>query len=99
MIQYSHRPILTDLVTSHIAENYLNVATFLGNDRGNEPRAFTSSDLVLTTYSTLVKDYQNAGILHRLKWFRVILDEGKVNKMLCQNEIESCNSDVERTSV
>jgi SNF2 family DNA or RNA helicase len=64
-------------VISHIAENCLNVATFHGRDRGNEPRAFVGSDLVLTTYSTLVKDYQNARILHRVKWFRIVLDEGK----------------------
>jgi len=87
-----------DLVISHIAENYLNVATFHGNDRGNDPQTFTSSDLVLTTYSTLVKDHQNAGVLHRLKWFRVVLDEGKTNKVLCQNDIEPCNDDVELTS-
>jgi len=31
--------------------------------------------LVLTTYSTLSWDHQNAGVLHRLKWFRIILDE------------------------
>jgi SNF2 family DNA or RNA helicase len=90
---------VTDCVVSHIAENYLNVATFHGNDRGNEPRAFASSDLVLTTYSTLVKDHQNAGILHHLKWFRVVLDEGKTNKILCQNETAPCNNDVELTFV
>ena len=53
------------------------MVTFHGKDRGNEPQAFASSDLVLTTYSTLVKDYQTARTLHRLKWFRVVLDEGK----------------------
>jgi hypothetical protein len=71
---------VTDCVVSHITENYLNVATFHGNDRGNEPRAFAGSDLVLTTYSTLVKDSQNARVLHRLKWFRVVLDEGKTTR-------------------
>jgi SNF2 family DNA or RNA helicase len=78
---------VADHAVSHITENYLNVATFHGNDRENEPRTLGSSDLVLTTYSTLVKDNQNAGVLHRLKWFRVVLDEGKANKILCQNEI------------
>jgi SNF2 family DNA or RNA helicase len=71
---------VTDLLISHIADNHLNVAAFHGNARGNEPGAFASSDLVLTTYSTLVKDHQNAGVLHRLKWFRVVLDEGKLTR-------------------
>ena len=74
---------MTDRVISHVAENYLNVAAFHGNDRGKEPQALDGLDLVLTTYSTLVKDHQNAGVLHRLKWFRVVLDEGKVNKIPC----------------
>jgi len=74
---------VTDRVISHVAENYLNVATFHGNDRRKEPQALDGLDLVLTTYSTLVKDHQNAGVLHRLKWFRVVLDEGKANKIPC----------------
>ena len=95
IIQNSPQSIVTDCAISHIAKDYLNVATFHGNDRGNEPQAFASSDLVLTTYSTLVKDHQNAGVLRRLKWFRVVLDEGKINKILCHKEIEPRNSDVE----
>ena len=65
-------------ISSHLAENCLNVATFHGSDRGDEPEAFINPDLVLTTYATLVKDHQNAGVLHRLKWFRVVLDEGTI---------------------
>jgi SNF2 family DNA or RNA helicase len=71
---------VTNSITSHLAENYLNVATFHGSDRVDEPEAFINLDLVLTTYSTLVKDHQNAGVLHRLKWFRIILDEGKIRQ-------------------
>jgi SNF2 family DNA or RNA helicase len=84
---------VADRGISHIAENYLNVATFHGSDREDEPRAFASSDLVLTTYSTLVKDHQKAGVLHRLEWFRVVLDEGKAHRILCRN------NDIELTSI
>lgn len=62
---------------SHIAENQLNVAIFHGKDRANDPSAFYHSDLVLTTYSTLVKDFQTMQVLYRLHWFRIILDEGR----------------------
>ena len=34
-------------------------------------------DIVLTTYSTLVVDFfKGLGVLHRVRWFRVVLDEG-----------------------
>lgn len=69
---------MTNRIISHIAENCLNVVSFHGSDRRNEPQSFVSLDLVLTTYSTLVKDNQKAGVLHRLKWFRVVLDEGTI---------------------
>jgi SNF2 family DNA or RNA helicase len=69
--------ILANTEISHIAENQLNVATFHGKDRANEPSAFYHSDLVLTTYSTLVKDFQTMQVLYRLDWFRIILDEGR----------------------
>ena len=61
----------------HIAENCLKTATFHGNDREHDPQALATFDIIFTTFSTLMKDYQNARVLHRLKWFRVILDEGK----------------------
>jgi SNF2 family DNA or RNA helicase len=70
------KEVLTKYAISHVAKDYLRVSTFHGNDRGNDARAFTSSDVVLTTYMTLVKDYQNANTLYRPKWFRVVLDEG-----------------------
>lgn len=53
------------------------MATFHGANRTDDPSAFTNVNLVLTTYSTLMHDYRKAGVLHRLNWFRVVLDEGK----------------------
>jgi SNF2 family DNA or RNA helicase len=73
VIKESNNSIEPNSITSHLA-------TFHGSDRGDEPRAFINLDMVLTTYSTLVKDHQNAGVLHRLKWFRIILDEGKIRQ-------------------
>ena len=78
--QYSMKQQLLTVLLSHIAENCLSVITFHGSNRVNEPQAFIGSDLVFTTYSTLVKDYQNARVLHRLRWFRIVLDEGNVSQ-------------------
>lgn len=37
-------------------------------------------DVVLTTYSTLSADYSKAeSVLHRIMWYRVVLDEGTVS--------------------
>jgi SNF2 family DNA or RNA helicase len=63
----------------HIARNSLKVHKFHGRNREEIPSRLRDFDVVLTTYSTLVKDYsQGAGVLFHLLWFRVILDEGMV---------------------
>jgi SWI/SNF-related matrix-associated actin-dependent regulator of chromatin subfamily A3 len=50
---------------------------FHGNSRENDPRSLLDFDIVLTTYSTLVVDFsKDLGVLHRVQWFRVVLDEG-----------------------
>jgi SWI/SNF-related matrix-associated actin-dependent regulator of chromatin subfamily A3 len=50
---------------------------FHGNGKENDPRSLLDFDIVLTTYSTLVIDFSKGfGVLHRVQWFRVVLDEG-----------------------
>jgi hypothetical protein len=71
-------PKTPNLFARHIAENCLKTTTFHGNDRENDSLALVAFDIIFTTFSTLMKDYQNARVLHSLKWFRVILDEGKI---------------------
>ncbi|KAI9688916.1 MAG: hypothetical protein M1822_001273 [Bathelium mastoideum] len=59
----------------HIAEGFLNTVKFHGNRRETNPRALSVADVVLTTFSTLIKDYQKQKVLHHVAWFRIILDE------------------------
>ena len=65
-------------IFSHIRPKALTTATFHGNGRSENPAAFVNVDLVLTTYSTLMYDYRKAGVLQKMVWFRVVLDEGKL---------------------
>ena len=67
---------------SHVARDFLRVHIFHGADRINEPNEYVNADVVITTYSTLVKDSKFARVLHRLNWFRVVLDEGE-NSRIC----------------
>jgi len=40
-------------------------------------------DIVLTTYATLVSEYQNEqSLLYETNWFRLVLDEGIFTKIL-----------------
>ena len=66
----------TEVAHSHLNGDCLHVGTFLGQKRPRETETLENLDVVLTTYSTLTKDYQTHKMLQNLHWFRVILDEG-----------------------
>ena len=70
-------PLISNHTASHVARDFLRVRIFHGANRINEPNEYLNADVVITTYSTLVKDSKFARVLHRLNWFRVVLDEGK----------------------
>jgi SWI/SNF-related matrix-associated actin-dependent regulator of chromatin subfamily A3 len=37
-------------------------------------------DVVLTTYASIAADFcRGSSILHRIEWYRVVLDEGKIS--------------------
>jgi len=81
----THRhPSSFNLVPSHFHLGDLRFMKYHGkNRRVVEVDSLNEYDLVLTTYSTLVADRRNAnGILHKIIWFRVVLDEGKTNGRL-----------------
>lgn len=50
-----------------------------GSDRPTELDEILDSDIVVTTYSTLKAEFQNKSkksLLHRIDWYRIVLDEG-----------------------
>uniref|UniRef100_A0A8D0DXH8 Helicase like transcription factor n=1 Tax=Salvator merianae TaxID=96440 RepID=A0A8D0DXH8_SALMN len=56
----------------------LNTYVYYGSERSKDPRVLSSQDIILTTYTVLASDYGTRGNspLHKLKWLRVLLDEG-----------------------
>lgn len=55
----------------------MHLSIFHGHQKKLDVKEYLASDVVLTTYSTLASDCQTLGILRRLKWFRIVLDEGE----------------------
>lgn len=57
---------------------HLNIYVYYGSERNKNPEVLSRQDVVLTTYSVLASDYGTRGSspLHKLKWLRVVLDEG-----------------------
>jgi SWI/SNF-related matrix-associated actin-dependent regulator of chromatin subfamily A3 len=65
------------LLNSHL-NGSLRVLKYHGVRRKNLERVIEEADIVLTTYHTLVVDYEKRSKpLHDIEWFRVVLDEGK----------------------
>ena len=64
-------------ILSHVKPNTLRTCRF---HRKSRPLSdLKDFDVVLTTYSTLSAESKNRGILHQIDWYRVVLDEGKLD--------------------
>ncbi|XP_060098305.1 helicase-like transcription factor [Heteronotia binoei] len=69
----------TDQLEEHIDPDvHLNTYVYYGSERTKDPAILSRQDIVLTTYSVLSSDYsaKNDSPLHKVKWLRVVLDEG-----------------------
>ncbi|XP_063992969.1 transcription termination factor 2 [Diachasmimorpha longicaudata] len=56
----------------------MNVEVYHGNKRENIPKRLARNDLVITTFNLLSREHRCNGVLFRVTWKRVILDEGHV---------------------
>nr|XP_022335215.1 helicase-like transcription factor [Crassostrea virginica] len=66
-----------DQLEEHIHENiHLDIYTYYGPRRIKNPKVLAEKDIVLTTYSILSYDSKNDKALQKVKWLRVVLDEG-----------------------
>ncbi|XP_030431203.1 helicase-like transcription factor isoform X2 [Gopherus evgoodei] len=71
--------IWIDQFEQHIRPDvHVNIYVYYGPDRSKDPAFLSKQDIVLTTYNILASDYGSRGdsLLHRIKWLRVVLDEG-----------------------
>ncbi|XP_053316883.1 helicase-like transcription factor isoform X2 [Spea bombifrons] len=57
---------------------HLNIYVYYGPERSKDPGVLSSQDVVLTTYTVVTHDYANKSDspLHKMRWLRVVLDEG-----------------------
>ncbi|XP_070609485.1 helicase-like transcription factor [Erythrolamprus reginae] len=68
-----------DQLEQHVDPNIqLNTYVYYGSQRNKDLTILSKQDIVLTTYNVLATDYgaRGASPLHKIKWLRVVLDEG-----------------------
>ncbi|XP_075982962.1 transcription termination factor lodestar [Anticarsia gemmatalis] len=65
-------------VDKHCAAHALSVALHHGPARAAQPQRLAAHDLVATTYNILQRDSEKNGVLMRVRWRRVILDEAHI---------------------
>ncbi|KAL4719904.1 hypothetical protein ACJJTC_009085 [Scirpophaga incertulas] len=62
-------------VRRHCAPHALTVVQHHGAGRATMPHRLAAADLVLTTYNILQRDHDKNGVVMRVQWRRVVLDE------------------------
>lgn len=68
---------ITDHLPRHLLPGSLSCLKYHGQNRTTEPLMLLQHDIVLTTYGTVAADISRGRtMLHRINWFRVVLDEG-----------------------
>ncbi|KAK2601324.1 hypothetical protein N8I77_010781 [Diaporthe amygdali] len=62
-------------ILRHFSMHTLRHIRFHGPNRLQTVEALTAPDIVITTYATLAADHDSRGLLYRMEWYRVVLDE------------------------
>ncbi|XP_059048235.1 transcription termination factor 2 [Achroia grisella] len=65
-------------VAKHCAAHSLHLCQHHGAARATMPHRLAAHDLVLTTYNILQRDHEKKGVLMKVSWRRVILDEAHI---------------------
>ncbi|EHK18835.1 uncharacterized protein TRIVIDRAFT_193915 [Trichoderma virens Gv29-8] len=67
--------IVTPKSSNHIHPGALKIAIYHGSDRQKLQDSLQNSDITLTTYETMRRDWEENGALFTRQWLRVVLDE------------------------
>lgn len=76
-------------VTKHCTSHALSVCLHHGAARAQLPHRLATYDLVVTTYHIMQRDHEKNGVLMRIAWRRVILDEAHVVR---NHKSRTCNA-------
>ncbi|PZC72047.1 hypothetical protein B5X24_HaOG211972 [Helicoverpa armigera] len=76
-------------VTKHCTSHALSVCLHHGAARAQLPHRLATYDLVVTTYHIMQRDHEKNGVLMRIAWRRVILDEAHVVR---NHKSATCNA-------
>ncbi|KNE56052.1 hypothetical protein AMAG_01895 [Allomyces macrogynus ATCC 38327] len=86
----------TQQIEAHVESGRLRYHVFHGNNRNKDPRYLQSMDIVITTYSIMSLHTEDTP-LHRVRWRRVVLDEGHIIRVrTTKNASAACNLIAER---
>ncbi|KNE54399.1 hypothetical protein AMAG_00371 [Allomyces macrogynus ATCC 38327] len=86
----------TQQIEAHVEPGRLRYHMFHGNNRNKDPRYLQSMDIVITTYSIMSLHTEDTP-LHRVRWRRVVLDEGHIIRVrTTKNASAACNLIAER---
>lgn len=81
----------TNFPHRHTGNRTLKVLKYHGQARERELTTLADADVVITTYSTLATESNKTkSQLHRIGWFRVVLDEG-IFLALCLPNHQACS--------
>ena len=56
--------------------NTIDFLIYHGPQRKLDQSRLQTRDIIITTYSTLVAEWVSSSALHKIQWFRIVLDEG-----------------------
>ena len=74
-------PTFPDSHYRHVGSNKLRAHKHHGSRKETDSTKLAEFDIVLTTYATVAAECPSQGRLHGMAWFRIILDEDKLDSM------------------
>ncbi|KAK1241241.1 hypothetical protein MKX08_001215 [Trichoderma sp. CBMAI-0020] len=82
-----------DEINGYLKEGVKKIK-YHGSDRPTNIEEILDSDIVVTTYSTLKAEFQNKSqksLLHRVEWYRIVLDEAHIIRRRATLFYRSCD--------